>query len=892
MADLRAQLETGLASRYTVERELGRGGMATVYLAHDLRHDRPVALKVLHPELSHAVGPERFQREIRLAARLQHPHILTVLDSGEVAAEGAGTLLYFTMPYVEGESLRGRLDREKQLPLDDALRITREAAQALQYAHDHGVIHRDIKPENILLTSDGSTLVADFGIARTLSGGSAKLTETGMAVGTPAYMSPEQASGEQDLTARTDVYSLGAVLYEMLAGEAPFTGPTPQAIIARRFSGEVPDVRRSRSTVPEPVGAAIARALALVPADRWSSAAEFARAVSTPGSPTLVTSSAASAPAPASSAASPARGRRRIPPAFAMLGLGFVIGLGLLFAWRRGHSPEAAAGTRLIAVLPFENLGDSSDAYFADGITDEVRNKLAGVPGVEVIARGSSTPYKGSRLTPARIADELGVRYLLTGTVRRVKTASGDQVLVRPELVEVADGQAPRTKWGESMDASLTDVFKVQADIAAQVAQALDVAFGAEARQQVAERPTSHLAAYDAYLRGEAISNGMSVSDPGTLRQAVTHYEQATALDPTFAVAWSRLSQAQSLAYTNGTPTPAGAAAALHGAERALALAPDRPDGYLAMGGYFRSVLLDPVRAAAQYETGLRLAPANADLLAAAGANGQATGQWDSSLVFLRRAAELDPRSSITARRLARIFLWLRRYDEAETAHVRARALAPTNLAVIEGHAMVSLARGDLAGARAVLASAPKEVPPTDLVAAVGNFWDLFWLLDEPQTELLLRLGPASFDNDRAIRALVFMQTYRHRGDALRTTAHADTAVRELDKQLAATPNDAQRHVLRGLALAYLGRKAEAIEEGRRGTTLVPISRDGFNGPYYQHQLARIYLAVGEPEKALDQLEPLLRIPYYLSPGWLRIDPDFRPLKGNPRFERLIGGRT
>src|SRR5690348_5263031 len=215
MTDLRSQLQAGLSGSYTLERELGRGGMATVFLAQDLKHDRPVALKVLHPELAMSLGPERFLREIKLAARLQHPHILTVLDSGET-----GGRLWFTMPFVEGESLRDRLRRERQLPVDDALRIAREAAQALQYAHQHGVVHRDIKPENLLLTQDGNTLVADFGIARALgSGAEQRLTETGLAVGTPAYMSPEQASGESDLTARSDIYSLGAVLYEMLAGE-------------------------------------------------------------------------------------------------------------------------------------------------------------------------------------------------------------------------------------------------------------------------------------------------------------------------------------------------------------------------------------------------------------------------------------------------------------------------------------------------------------------------------------------------------------------------------------------------------------------------------------------------------------------------------------------------
>src|SRR5580765_4487900 len=262
-----------LADRYTFERGLGRGGMATVYLAQDLRHDRPVALKILLPELAAVLGPERFQREIRFAARLQHPHILTVLDSGEAAGQ-----LWFTMPYVEGESLRDRLRRERQLPVDDALRITIEAARALDYAHHHGIIHRDIKPENLLLTEDGSTLVADFGIARAL-GGDHSLTQTGLAIGTPAYMSPEQASGDKTVDARTDLYSLSAVLYEMLAGEAPWTGPTPQAIIARRFTEPVPSVRKLRPAVPEGVDQAIRKALSPVAADRFAGAGQFVQAL-------------------------------------------------------------------------------------------------------------------------------------------------------------------------------------------------------------------------------------------------------------------------------------------------------------------------------------------------------------------------------------------------------------------------------------------------------------------------------------------------------------------------------------------------------------------------------------------------------------------------------------
>jgi serine/threonine-protein kinase len=274
------QLLTALSSTYRIERELGRGGMATVYLARDLKHDRSVAVKVLRPELAAILGGERFLHEIRLTAQLQHPHILSLLDSGE-----AGGFLYYVMPYVEGESLRSRLSREHQLPIEDAVRIAHEAADALDYAHRHGIIHRDIKPENILLTEEHA-LVADFGIARAAgqrgSGADDRLTDTGFSLGTPAYMSPEQAAGERSLDGRTDIYSLGVVLYEMLAGESPHTGPTAQAIMARRLSELAPSVTRLRPAVPDSIDAALRRALAPVPADRFARAIDFCRALTLP----------------------------------------------------------------------------------------------------------------------------------------------------------------------------------------------------------------------------------------------------------------------------------------------------------------------------------------------------------------------------------------------------------------------------------------------------------------------------------------------------------------------------------------------------------------------------------------------------------------------------------
>ena len=394
-----------LADRYTIEREIGRGGMGVVYLARDLRHDRHVALKILLPDLAGALGPARFQREIHFAARLQHPHILTVLDSGEAGTRDAGGgQLWYTMPFVEGESLRDRLRREKQLPLEDALRIIGEAARALDYAHQHGVVHRDIKPENILLTRDGSTLVADFGIARTLDANDS-LTRTGVAIGTPAYMSPEQTD-DREADARSDQYALATVLYEMLAGEPPFAGRSLHAIVARRITEPTPSVRALRETIPLAVDESIRKAMAPLPGDRFETAGAFAQALLSPlpGSTTGAASATGSAAFPAPAAPAPVLARRRGPTA-AIVVAALLVVAGALLTWRWKHSGAGhPQGITVVAVLPFDNLGDSADVYFADGVTDEVRTKLAQVTGLEIIARGSSIEYRGTSQHPAEIA--------------------------------------------------------------------------------------------------------------------------------------------------------------------------------------------------------------------------------------------------------------------------------------------------------------------------------------------------------------------------------------------------------------------------------------------------------------------------------------------------------
>ena len=889
-------LRDALADRYAIERELGRGGMAVVYLANDLRHDRPVALKVLLPELAATLGPERFQREIKLAARLQHPHILTVHDSGEAAGQ-----LWFTMPFVEGESLRDRLRRERQLPLDDALRIATEAARALDYAHHHGIVHRDIKPENVLLTSDGSTLVADFGIARAV-GGDEGLTQTGLAIGTPAYMSPEQAAGDKTLDARTDLYSLASVVYEMLAGEPPYTGPTPQAIVIKRLTEPAPSVRAARPTVPPAVDEAIRKALAVVPADRFAGMAQFAQALQ--GSMPSVTTPAATAAAPAAATilapaaepprtqAVPATGRRRVPATAIALILGLVIGGGALFAWRhKGGGTQPESGTRIVAVLPFDNLGDSADAYFADGVADEVRTKLSKVAGLEVIARGSSLEYRHATKRPAEIARELGADYLLTGTVRWEKSGGASRVRVSPELVDARPGQPARSKWGEQFDASLTDVFQVQADIATKVADALGVALADSARREVIAKPTENLAAYDEYLKGEAASQAMAVQDPPSLRRAIGFYERAVALDSTFAIAWARLSHARTRLYTNSVPDPALGEQARMAAERARRFKPNEPLVFRAFGAYYAGVHpRDPKRAVAELQQGIRLFPDNTGLLASLASNEVGLGRFDSAATRLARATLLDPRSVTVANQLADVRAQLRQYAAADSAADRAITLAPTNPNTWWEKGIIALTRGDLDSARSVIRAGSRQIDPGALYAYFATYSDLYWVLDDAQQRRVLALPPSAFDDDRANWGIVLTQLYHLRDDRARTAIYADSARMAFEEQSRAAPDDPQRHVFLGLALAFLGRKADAVREGRRAVELMPISRDANTGPYIQHQLARIYLLVGEPEKALDQLEPLLRIPYYLSPGYLRIDPTFDPLRKNPRFMRLVEG--
>ena len=871
---------------YEILGPLGSGGMGEVYRARDSKLKREVAVKVLPQSL--AADPDalaRFEREALAVAALSHPNILSIFDFGTQD----GTAFAVT-ELLEGETLRGKLDTGP-IAQRQAIEYALQAAKGLSAAHEKGIVHRDLKPENLFVSKDGHLKILDFGLAKKMEAvtpeektsaqtGSGH-TEPGTVMGTMGYMSPEQVRG-LPVDHRSDLFSLGTILYEMLSGKRAFKRDTASDTIAAILKEDPPELTQSGRNISPALDHIVKHCLEKDRSRRFQSAQDIAFALSEASSPTTLTTGAQIA------AATAPTGKRRFLIAIAAIAVLAAVGVLLMRRPQRGGGE--AVGVKRVAVLPFENLGAPEDDYFADGIADAIRGKLTSLPGLQVIARGSSTPYKKTTKTPRQIAEELNASYLLTATVRWQKGGGNNRVQVTPELVDLTHPDAPTSKWQQPFDAAITDVFQVQADIATKVAQALGGALGAGEEKRLSERPTQNLAAYQAFLKGEELRS-TGANDPASLRKEIGFYEQAVALDPGFAQAWAGVSSANSYLYISSTPTPTLAVRARQAGEKAVALAPNRPEGYLALGDYERRVSLDFARALEQYEKGLRLASSDAVALRGTAVAEQSLGRWNAAVEHLREAVRLDPRSADLLSLLGNALLSLRRYPEAREVLDRGLALAPAHLTLIENKAMTYLAEGDLADARAVLEAVPKEVEPTALVAYLAYYWDLVWLLDEEQRELLLRLTPSAFDDDRGAWGLSLAQTYALKGDSANVRSYAEEARKAFEEQLRVAPNDPQRHTLFGLALAYLGRKDEAIREGERGVALAPVSKDALGGPYMQHQLARIDILVGEPEKAIDQLEALLKIPNYLSPGWLKIDPNFDSLRSNPRFQKRVAGK-
>jgi serine/threonine-protein kinase len=712
---LDARLAAALADRYRLERELGAGGMATVYLAEDLKHHRKVAIKVLRPELAAVLGADRFLREIATTANLRHPHILPLFDSGVASVEGRGsrveagssaldpqpsTLLYYVMPLVEGESLRDRLNREKQLPIDDALQIAREVADALGYAHSRGIIHRDIKPENILLEG-GHAVVADFGIARAISSaGSDKLTQTGMSVGTPLYMSPEQAAGDPDLDGRSDLYSLACVLYEMLGGQGPFTGPTAESITRQHMMTQAAPITNLRPTVSPEVAGALARSLAKNPADRFNPVAQFAQALSGGGTATVV-----NAPAPA--VVPPPRPRW---PALA-LGAALLLGVAGYFLTHRGAGGQAI---RSIAVLPLDNYSaDSTQEYFAEGMTDELTTDLATISQLRVTSRGSAMQFGGkNRPSTPDIAKALGVDAIVEGSVSR----SGSKVRITAQLI---DARLDKHLWAKSFERNSSDVLALQAELASAIAAEINVQLTAGEQSRLAAAPSVNPAAHDAYLKGRYFFNRPSDEN---LRLAIAQFEEAARVSPDFAPAYAGLSDAYLWAGYNEGFITAREAKAKGGqaALRAVQLDSNSAEARTSLATYKAWLEYDWQGSLPEFRRALALNPNYAFAHDQFGQVLGRVGQRDEAVAEGRRAMEVDPLSPSILVDAAFIHMFARDTAPIRGMVRRAGELDPTFYAVPMIDGWADLETGHFRQAVAKLEQATKMDAPPFVTAYFG----------------------------------------------------------------------------------------------------------------------------------------------------------------------------
>jgi serine/threonine-protein kinase len=862
-----ARIRTALAGRYRIERVLGEGGMATVYLAEDLKHQRMVAVKVMRPELAATLGSERFLREVAIAARLSHPHILAVHDSGSVDG-----LLYYVMPLVEGESLPARLAREKQLPVADALQIAREVAEALAYAHQRGIIHRDIKPANILLSA-GHALVADFGIARATGDDTRALTQTGLAIGTPQYMSPEQASGDPTVDGRTDVYALGAVLYEMLAGEPPFTGPTAQAIITRSITEPPRPLHQSRAALPVALTTAVQTALAKAPADRFASAAAMADALRV--AENQVRAGVVDHPA-ASTRRGPGRG-------LLVAGAGLLV-LALLGGawWARGSAGGNTAHS--VVVLPFESQGTPEEAYFADGIVDELRDKLARLDGLTVIASASADQYRDSPKTGPEIAKELHVDQVLTGKVRWGDTPDGTR---RARVVtELVDGTSGAVTWRNSFDINVTDALAMQGRIASDVAVALGAVLSPRVAQDLAGAPTDNADAYQLYLKALA-APVVTLSD---LRAGVGYLEQAVALDENFARAWTQLGFQLLYVYVGGDRSASvvdRAHAALAQAER---LAPDSARTYVVASYTYRVMDNDTTRARAAMRRAWQIDSNNVEVLRAGAGFDLRDENYAGVFAKLSRAKALDPRSLDVLSQLHTAQVYLGDVDEARATAADMMALHPQDVSIVQGIILGHLAVGDTLGARAVLDQAKAWIPPVNLVAYFAGYQELAFLLTDTERELLFRLTPSAFDDDVAWWGQSLALAAYQQGDMVRARAYADSALAESKRQASATPDDPQLTALYADMLMLTGDRAEA--ERQIEAALAQAHRTGLRSDveYVGLQAVRVYAGLGQAGRALDMTDSLMAGVSRVTRQRLRVDPLWRSFTGNPRFERMATG--
>jgi len=868
---------------YKISESIGTGGMGEVYLATDIVAGRRAALKLLPLRFTgDAERLKRFEREARAVVGLNHPNVVTVYEIGE-----ENSIHYIASELIEGETLRDRLTRGP-LQLSEALDVAIQIASALTAAHRAGIVHRDIKPENIMLRPDGYVKVLDFGIAKlaeqelpvtTPRDEALLLVETnlGSILGTVRYMSPEQACGAP-VDKRTDIWSLGVVLYEMVTGHAPFIGDTPREVMSTIVEKEPPPLTSYIRQTPRELQQIISKALRKDRTERYQSVTEMLQALKNLRHKLELK-------------AAPLWQRWvRSPIALVLVLLVLALALALPF-YRNRNMATSLVPDKSIAVLPFENRGeDKANAYFTEGIQDEILTHLSKIADLKIISRTSTQHYKSAPENLPEIAKQLGVAHILEGSVQK----SGDAVRVNVQLIKAANDSH---LWADTFDRKLTDIFSVESDVAKAIADQLRAKLTSQEEQAISAKPTDSVEAYDAYLRGLAFY--LKTADtPANSLGAQKYLKEAVRLDPKFALAWALLSYMDALGYVTRTlqPTVALREEARQAAETALALQPNLGETILAKGYYHYACLKDYETAVRYLEQARQLLPNKSVIPENLAYVTRRRGQWDESEAYFNEAERLDPRNVHILIQHSALYYSLRRFPEALRKSDQVLNIIPDDVDTLAGKASIAQAQGDLPLAAALLA--PLRPGPDLPVALEEQVYQA--ILERRPAAMITRLQEVLAKPDPALGytngELRFWLGWAQDVGGDHTAAQETwrQARSELETFLKEQPENFQ--LIGDLALTNmgLGDKTGALALAERAMAAVSIEKDAVDGPWPVEILARVAAQMGEPERAIAALQKLLSIPYEgplfipLTPALLRLDPMFDPLRNDPRFEKIL----
>jgi serine/threonine protein kinase/predicted Zn-dependent protease len=844
-----------LILHYRVDSRLGSGGMGEVYLAEDSKLKRRVALKFLpHRLREDATASEYLLNEARAASKVNHPNLVSIYS-----IEKTDDRYFIVMEYVVGKTLRQIID-ESDLPTDKKINIALQIAAGLKAAHDHDIVHLDIKPDNIIVTSDNQVKILDFGLA--LFKDSIKLAKPDKITGTLAYSSPEQVQN-QAIDKRSDIFSLGVVLYELFEGDLPFKGDYGAALIYSIVNEDPPPLKKG---ISKDIKEIINRALEKNPDRRYQDLSELLTNLE---HLTNLTISKVDINARSTF-------RKRIFQAMVVIFVLAIMGT-VLYKIYFTFIPQEELTKKILAVLPFKNLGQPGDEYFADGLSDAIITELAKSPAIGIISITSAMQYKDSEKNIEEIGHELGADYLLMGTIQWNKGSKTDNIKISPKLASV---KGNTYLWAETYEANLEKIFETQNEIAGEVSSALGIKFADEFNLNADNPPTLNIEAYDYYLKGNLYFNrGWEKND---LSIAIKMYEKATEIDPDFAIAYAMLSRAHACLYWDYYDrTGSRLVLARQAIDRALEINPNLPEAKLALGIYYYSQM--------EYEPALdlflevlRYQPNNIEAIAAVAGVYRHTGILEKAAEQYKLAFKLDPRSCIRAFDVGLTYGMMRKYPEAIKYLTQANDLTPDwPMAYILKAWLYLFWKGDIIEASEVLKSASAKAN----LEQSEYYW---WLLRIVENDYQKAIAETRLKTDTTSYYLQLARLYRLSNQDELQKIYSDSARSILESKVSNEPENARFQSQLGLAYAGLGNKELAIEHGLKAISIIPPSKEAIYSLFFLANLGEIYVLVGQPDKAIDQLEYSMRIPGFISAPYLKLDPVWRSLQDNPRFQKLL----